>query len=51
MALVRRASGEPSARLVRRGLLDDGQRPDDRARHALLADADIFSRALDLCAQ
>ena len=32
----------------RRGALDDGERADDRARHALLADAEIIARALGL---
>src|SRR5580704_9544160 len=32
----------------RRGALDDGERPDDRARHALLADTEIIARTLGL---
>ena len=33
---------------LRRGALDDGQRADDRQRHALVADAEIVARALGL---
>ena len=49
MALARRASSEPERQIgLRRGALDEGERADQRARHALVADAEIVARALGL---
>ena len=49
IALARRASSEPSSRLVSAAArLTMASARDQRARHALLADAEIIARALGL---